>query len=268
MQFFFHVKFSLAMMDSMFFFRCLLFLIYINSTAFTEQATINMPTIGVAGVTIPGAVDCIQKMNLHSSRYFPNNEHPHVILYQPNFGIMQAAFKAGDWDKVRDELTKSVEALAQMGADFAIIPANTVHRVIDQLECSIPVLNMLEIVSQECKERKIQKVGILGTTWTMSGHLYKDALETNGIEEVIPAEDEQKIIQDAIFTELVPTGRVKPSTLAAMLVVVESLKSRGCDGIVLACTELPLVLNEANCATLIIDTTDALAKASIDLCRN
>jgi aspartate racemase len=228
----------------------------------------NMPTIGVAGVTIPGAVDCIQKMNRHSSRYFSNNEHPHVILYQPNFGIMQAAFKADDWNKVRDELSKSVEALAQMGADFAIIPANTVHRVIDQLECSIPVLNMLEIASHECKERKIQKVGILGTTWTMAGHLYQDAMEANGIEEVIPSEDEQKIIQDAIFTELVPTGSVKPSTLAAMLEVVESLKKRGCDGIALACTELPLVLNEENCDTRVIDTTDALAKAAIDLCRN
>lgn len=225
----------------------------------------NMPTIGIAGVTIPGAVDCISKINQHSSSYFASNHHPHVILFQPNFGTMQSAFQADDWNKVLLELSKSVEVLAQMGADFVIIPANTVHRVISDLQkqSSVPILNMLEIVCDECKDKKIQKIGILGTVWTMSGHLYKDTLEAHGLEEVIPSEEEQKIIQAAIFSELIPTGTVKASTLAALLEVVSSLKEKGCDGIALACTELPLVLNESNCGTIVIDTTDALAKAAI-----
>ena len=224
-----------------------------------------MPTIGVAGVTIPGAVDCIEKINQHNSTYFFNNEHPNLILYQPNFGIMQSAFIADDWNRVLLELSKSVEALSRMGADFVVIPANTVHRVILDLQkqSSIPVLNMLEIVRDECKARKIKKIGILGTVWTMSGHLYKETLEASGIEEVIPSDEEQKIFQNAIFSELIPTGTVKAATLAAMLDVVAALKERGCDGIALACTELPLVLNESNCGILVIDTTDVLAIAAI-----
>jgi aspartate racemase len=222
-----------------------------------------MLTIGVAGVTIPGAVDCINKINRASSLYYGGNEHPHVVLHQPNFGILQEAFKNDDWEKVLLELSKSVELLVQMGADFVIIPANTVHRVIADLQSSVPILNMLEVVSDACKEKNMKKVGILGTVWTMSGHLYKNSLEACGIEEVIPTDEEQKIIHASIFSEIIPTGTVRPETLEAMLTVVESLKRRGCEGIALACTELPLVLNQANCGIPVIDTTDALAQAAV-----
>lgn len=227
-----------------------------------------MPTIGVAGVTIPGAVDCIHKINRSSSQYFANNEHPNLVLYQPNFGMMQSALQKGDWAKVLLELSKSVDALAEIGVDFVIIPANSVHKVISELQeqSPVPILNMLDIVSNACKEKNLKKIGILGTTWTMSGHLYKESMEIYGMEEIIPSEEEQKIIQNAIFSELIPTGAVSSSTLSAMLTVVESLKNRGCDGIALACTELPLVLNESNCQIPVIDSTDALAKAALKKC--
>ncbi len=223
----------------------------------------NIPTIGIAGVTIPGAVDCIQKINRASSKYFSKNEHPHIVLNQPNFGTLQTAFFEDDWSKVAEELSVSAKKLAQMGADFVIIPANTVHRVIADVHSPIPVLNMLDIVSAECKTKNMKKVGILGTVWTMSGHLYAGSLKAYGIEECIPSQEEQKIIQEAIFSELVPTGRIQPDTLAAMLSVVQSLQLRGCDGIALACTELPLVLNSSNCGLPVLDTTDILAQASV-----
>lgn len=226
----------------------------------------NMPTIGVAGVTIPGAVDCIQKINRSSPSYFTNNEHPHIVLYQPNFGTMQSALQNGEWDKVLLELIHSVKMLAQMGADFAIIPANTVHKVISELQrqSAIPVLNMLEIVCSACKEKGIKRVGVLGTLWTMSNHLYKKSLEANGIEEVIPSDAEQQIIHRAIFSELIPTGSVSSATLSALLGIASSLKQRDCEGIVLACTELPLVLNASNCGMCVIDSTDVLAKAALE----
>jgi len=224
-----------------------------------------IPTIGIAGVTIPGAVDCVNKINRSNSQYFDTNEHPNIILYQPNFAVMRSALQNADWKKVLVELLQSVEALATIGAAFVIIPANTVHKVILELQqqCSIPVLNMLEIVCNECQAQKIKKIGVLGTSWTMSGHLYKSTFEANGIEEVIPSEEEQKIIHNAIFSELIPTGSASSSTLASLLTVIESLKQRGCDGIALACTELPLVLNDSNCEIHVIDSTDILAKAAL-----
>ena len=159
-----------------------------------------MPTIGIAGVTIPGAVDCISKINRHSSHYFASNHHPHVILFQPNFGILQSAFRANDRNQVLLELSKSVEALAQMGADFVIIPANTVHRVIRDLQkqSSVPILNMLQIVCDECKDKRIKKMKPLGQSGQCQV-IFINTLEAHGLEEVIPSEEEQKMIQDAIF---------------------------------------------------------------------
>lgn len=225
-----------------------------------------MQTIGIAGVTIPGAVDCIQKINHSSSQLFENNAHPPLIFVQPNFAILQAAFYADDWDQICIELCHSIDLMAQMGADFAIIPANTVHHVIGKLQekASIPILNMLEIVSDACEAQSIKKIGILGTRWTMSGHLYQNTLAKYGIQEIIPFDEEQTIIHNAILHELVPTGTVKPETLAGLLTVVASLKQRGCEAVALACTELPLVLNASNCHMLVIDTTEALAKAALE----
>lgn len=223
------------------------------------------PTIGIAGVSIPGAVDCIQKINLFTPRYFLQQGNPNIVMHQPNFLIFQQAFRLEKWDIVSSELLASIDCLKKMGADFVIIPANTVHRVIAEVQehSSIPVLNMLQVVSEECRRQKLTKVGVLGTSWTMSGHLYQDILKNHGVTELIPIDDEQKVIQDAIFFELVPTGRATPDTLSALLQVVQSLKSRGCEGIILACTELPLVLNENNCEMPVVDTTAVLAEAAL-----
>lgn len=224
-----------------------------------------MLTIGVAGVTIPGAVDCISKMNQLSSRFFPGISHPHILLDQPNQQSICDAMKQDRWDLVLGFLLKSVQALAKAGVDFVIIPANTVHRVIQDLQkkSPLPVLNMLEIVAKECEKKGYKKVGVMGTTWTMSGHLYEQALRQQGVEEVIPVKDEQQVIHDAIFAELIPTGIATSKTLKGLLQVVSSLKSRDCKAIALACTELPLALNEANCGLPVLDTTALLAEAAL-----
>lgn len=222
-------------------------------------------TIGIAGVSIPGAVDCIQKINLLCPGYFQQQGNPTILMHQPNFSIFQQAFRLEKWDIVSSELLASIDCLKKMGADFVIIPANTVHRVIAEVQehSSIPVLNMLQVVSEECRRQRLTKVGVLGTSWTMAGHLYRDVLKNHNVDELIPTDDEQKIIQDAIFLELIPTGRATPETLSALLQIVKSLKNRGCDGIILACTELPLVLNEKNCEMAVVDTTAVLAEAAL-----
>ncbi len=224
-----------------------------------------MKTIGIAGVTIPGAVDCIHKIHRLSSSYFPEHVHPSIVMVQPNFLPTQKALQDIDWKSVRKELIKSIELLARAKADFVIIPANTVHKVIDELQekSSIPVLNMLQIVAEECQRQNKKKIGVMGTSWTMAGHLYRDVLQAQGIEECIPSENDQKVIQDAIFKELILTGKASPATLSALLQIVEMLKAQGCDGICLGCTELPLVLNSANCALSVIDSTHVLAEAAI-----
>ncbi|HSX11667.1 MAG TPA: amino acid racemase [Chlamydiales bacterium] len=225
-----------------------------------------MLTIGILGVTIPGAVDCITKINRLKGSYFRGETHPNILFYQPDFGPMGEALRLQHWDVVLDSLAKSAEKLANAGADFVIVPANTVHKVIHDLQkrSPIPVLNMLEKAASDCAKKSFRKVGIMGTAWTMSGHLYREELAKKGIEEVIPDTQQQQVIQQAIFSELIPTGQVNRQTLSKLVEIVTSLQERGCDGVALACTELPLALNEGNCPIPAIDPTALLAQAALE----
>ena len=94
------------------------------------------------------------------------------------------------WDIVEDRLIESIESLAKSGADFVIIPANTVHKVINNIKkrATIPILSILDIVATECHNHNLKKVGILGTRWTMADHLYQNSLRLYNIEEIIPSE--------------------------------------------------------------------------------
>ena len=97
----------------------------------------------------------------------------------------------------------------------------------------------------------------------MSDHIYQEVLSSRGIVECLPLPDEQGFIQKALFSELIPTGKASDQTVERLLIIVENLKARGCDGIALACTELPLVLNSDNCQTSVLDTNDILAASAV-----
>jgi len=238
----------------------------ISSNNLEKRPQAKTPTIGVAGITIPGALDCINKIHKKSHYYFGAHDHPNIILHQLNFGPTHRAQHESHWDVVESRVVRAIASLEKAGADFAIIPANTVHKVIDgiQKKSRIPVINMLEIVAEQCQQRHFKKVGVLGTSWTMREHLYQEPLRNQGIQEVIPSIENQVIVQQIIFSELIPTGKVKPESLKALLGVVNDLKNQHCDAIALACTELPLVLNDENCEVVTLDTTDILAGAAMN----
>jgi len=227
-----------------------------------------MPTIGIVGITIPGALDCINKINLfsRSSNKFLPYQHPNILFYQLDFAPTHEAQELDRWDIVEDRIMSSINSLIKLGIDFIIIPANTIHKIISNLQAKskIPILNMLNLVAEECFNLKLTKIGILGTRWTMEMHLYHEPLKSKGLTEIIPSPSDQDILQQTILSELVPTATCKPSSLIKLLEIVKRLKAEGCDGIVLGCTELGLVLNSKNCEVVTIDTTAVLAKGSVE----
>lgn len=226
----------------------------------------NLPVIGIAGVTVPGALDCLSKMHqLSAGLCGGQHHHPRFVLDQPDFGVVHAAQLQERWDVVVDSIVGSLQRLAVAGAQLAVIPANTVHcRIADiQQRAPLPVLSMLDAVAADCQRRGLRRVGVLGTRWTMQSHLYRQPLAALDMEEVIPAEAEQHVLNQVIFDELVPKGRVSATGLQALLRVLDSLRAQGCDGVALACTELPLVLNETNCGMAAVDTTAVLAGAAL-----
>lgn len=228
----------------------------------------HMPTIGIAGVTLPGATDCVAKINRAISRHneFPSHHHPNIAMLTPNFGPTHEAQNENNWEYVEDRIVETANQLATIGAAFVVIPANTVHSRIEGIKrrSNIPVISMLDVVTEACQKQELKRVGVLGTRWTMAGHLYKEAFVAAGIMEIIPSPADQDIIQRAIFEELIPTGKITDATMTNLLEVVERVKQMGCDGLALACTELPLVLNNENCNIPTIDTTDCLANAAVE----
>lgn len=222
--------------------------------------------IGIAGVTVPGALDCLSKMHQLSAHMCGgHHHHPRFVLDQPDFGILHAAQLAERWDIVEDSIVGSLQRLAVAGAQVAVIPANTVHCRIEgiRLRAPLPVISMLDVVAAECQRRGLRRVGVLGTRWTMQSHLYHGPFAAVGIEECIPDQAQQALLQQVIFDELVPTGRASADGLRQLLQVVADLRAAGCDGVALACTELPLVLNGDNCGMAAVDTTAVLAEAAM-----
>ena len=164
---------------------------------------------------------------------------------------------AQDWPGLGRYLSEKVKELAQQGADFVIMPANSVHFAYDHIEKPIPVLNLVEIVANTCAQQGYTHAAILGVQFTMQGHLYRNALQQNGIKECVPTEEDQTVLEHVIREQIL---KDKTPNTAQVLDIMRRMRTSGCDVAILACTELPLIVNEMNAPMPYIDSTRLLAK--------
>jgi aspartate racemase len=170
-----------------------------------------------------------------------------------------------DWDGVAALMVSSAKKLAAAGADFAVCPDNTVHRVYEKVakQSPIPLLSIIDVVAEECRLRGYRKVGVLGTKYTMQGPMYRDALARLKIEMAVPDRKDQDKVNSVIFNELVPEGVTK-SSVKALTDIVQKLKQAGCDSVILGCTELPLVIDKKNSPLPVVDSTRLLASKALE----
>lgn len=160
------------------------------------------------------------------------------------------------YDELTEYLMGAINNLAKSGAEFAALSANTPHIVFDRLkeQSHIPLISIVEATCEEAKHRKLKKIGLLGTIFTMTGEFFKAPFAKNGIQVVIPAKSEMGIINEKISTEL-ELGMVKEETLLFFQNVINRMKSEnGIEAIVLGCTELPLLLNDEVSSVPCLDT--------------
>jgi aspartate racemase len=216
--------------------------------------------IGVAGVSPEGALLCLKTIVEGAAAELPAELRPEVSLHMHPFPLYYDALVRGDWPALTALLICSLDKLRLAGAEFAVIPANVVHFAFADVErgASLPLLNLVEETATECARRGYRRAAVLGTLWTMRDGLYDKPLRERGIEPSVPTAAEQQELQTIISQELVP-GLVRQESTARMLAIVERLKAEGSQAMVLACTELPLALNAANCGIAVIDTTRLLA---------
>lgn len=192
--------------------------------------------------------------------------HPNITLDYIAMGHALPLWDKGDYTAVREILSKSINHLAKAGAEFFFCPDNTAHIALEASgpAFQIPGLNIADIVARKAQERGMQKVCILGTRFTMNGPVYPRALGAVGIDCAIPDENQRAAVDRIIFDELV-IGQLQPQSREIYCNIISDMKSRGCDGIALVCTEIPLLITQRDSELPILDSTRILAKKAFDV---
>lgn len=221
--------------------------------------------IGIVAVSYEGAALCYQSICAEAEAVMGEYCHPEITMHCFPLADYVRFASQGDWEGVAGLLLKSAEKLARAGADFAICPANTPHEAFDIMRprSPIPWLHIVEVVAGVAADRRLSRLGVLGTKFLMEGKVYRDVLSNRGIEAVIPEAKERERINTFIFEELVK-GTLLPSTKEYFRNVVGELGSAGCDGVVMGCTEIPLILRQEDVEVRLLDSTRLLARAALN----
>jgi aspartate racemase len=224
----------------------------------------DMKHIGVAGITIPGSLLCIDAIVEESYKHFgqDSGKHPRITYTNPSLSEIDPPIIGKQWDKVAEDLIASVDILAKAGADFIIIPSNSPHYAVPEVQRKSPVevLSIVDITVEECQRRGFKKVGILGVSVTMSDGLYEAPLRAVGIEPLTPAPADQQGINDLLHSEVIH-GKPTSETASRMRTFIQKLKDAGCDAFIAGCTEIPVVIaSEEESPLPFVDTTRLLAK--------
>ena len=211
-----------------------------------------------------GAALCYRTVCAEGTSTMGRHAHPEVTMHTYPLSAYMRHMDAGQWEEVASMLLASAEKLRQAGADFLICPDNTAHQAIDLIRdrSPIPWLHIAEEVASVAAERGFRRVLILGTRYLMEGQVYQAKLGPRLIECEIPPTDERIQINAFIFDELV-YGRFEKSTRSYFSQVIARSRSRGVDAAVLGCTEIPLLMGDADSPMPTLDSTRILARAAL-----
>jgi len=226
-----------------------------------------MKTIGlIGGMSWESTVTYYQLINETVKKELGGLHSAKILLYSVDFAEIEEYQAKGEWDKSALVLSQVAENLEKAGADFIVICTNTMHKVAPQIQerIRIPILHIAEATAQVLREQGITKVGLLGTKYTMTQEFYKNKLIEAGIHVVIPDEAGVETINDVIYNELC-LGIIKENSKAKFLQIMEDLQQKGAQGAILGCTEIGLLVQQADTTMPVFDTTHIHAtKAAMD----
>ena len=220
--------------------------------------------IGIVACSAEGASLCYQTICVEGATLLGPHAHPEVSMHTPSFADYTACLYRGDWQGVGELMLASANKLARIGADFLICPDNTIHQGLPYIEgrSPLPWLHIAEVAAAEAAARGYRRLGLTGTRWLVESEVYPEKLAAHGLECLRPGAAEREATNRIIMEELV-YGVFKPEAIAHFQRVIERLKTQGADAVLLACTEIPLIMNDANSPLPTLDTTRLLARAAL-----
>jgi aspartate racemase len=220
--------------------------------------------IGIVAGSAEGAALCYRTICLEAPAFMGEHNHPEITMSSLPMAEHMPHIRANDWEAVGRLMAASAQKVARAGADFAICPDNTYHQAFEYLlpQSPIPWLHIAGAVAEEARRRGYARLGILGTKYLVEGPVYPEALEEFGIGREIPDEADRDRINEIIFKELV-NGLFPEASRLYLNEVAGKLKARGCDAVVLGCTEIPLIVRPDDTPLPTLDSTRLLARAAL-----
>ena len=220
--------------------------------------------IGIVAGSAEGAALCYRTICMEAPALMGEYNHPEITMNSVPLAAHMRYVRANDWKGLAEVLADSARRLASVGADFAICPDNTYHQAFQYLipESPIPWIHIAESVAEEAQRLSYVRLGILGTKYLTEGPVYTDVLRAYGMESEIPDELDRERINKIILDELVK-GVFPEDSRLFLNEVMTVLKGRGCDAIVLGCTEIPLIVRPDDAPLPTLDSTRLLARAAI-----
>jgi aspartate racemase len=220
--------------------------------------------IGIVAGSAEGAALCYRTICLEAPSVMGEHNHPQITMNSVPLAEHLRYIRSNNWEKLAEVLLASAHKVAQSGANFAICPDNTYHQAFEYLipQSPIPWLHIAKAVAEEASRLGYAQLGILGTKYLMEGPVYPEVLMEFGIKSKIPDQADREKIDEIIFRQLVNGVFLETSRLY-FNEVTDKLKARGCDAVVLGCTEIPLIVRPDDTPLPSLDSTRLLARAAL-----
>jgi len=219
--------------------------------------------IGIVACSAEGAALCYRTICIEGAALMGPHAHPEVSMHTHPLADYMHFIDSGDWRGVGELMLSSANKLAGAGADFLICPDNTIHQALPLIEARSPLpwMHIAEVVADEAARRGHRRLGLTGTRWLVESEVYPEKLIERGLTCLRPGPADREEINRIIMDELVQ-GVFKPEAIARFQQLISGMKDAGCDAVVLGCTEIPLIIDDANSPLPTLDSTRLPARAA------
>ena len=226
-----------------------------------------MKTIGLlGGMSWESTLGYYQAINRGINKALGGLHSAKIVMYSVDFEPIEQMQTAGDWEGMAKILSEAAQGIQAAGADFLLICTNTMHKVAPEIEASIqiPLLHIADATAEIIVDKGIESVGLLGTKFTMEQEFYRGRLaQKYGLNVLVPDEEDRQIVHRTIYQELC-LGKIEPGSKAEFLRIIDSLAARGAEAVILGCTEIGMLVNQADTKVNLLDTTVIHAEKAVE----